>query len=49
VPLKKIVNLLNYAETMLEFLEQWSDSNFSGIFNTSQAPHISKVEKEQEN
>jgi hypothetical protein len=31
VPLKKNFNSLNYAETLLEFLEQESDSNFSGV------------------
>jgi hypothetical protein len=49
LPLKKKVKLLKCAETLLEFLEQESDSNFSDILNTSQAPHINKVEKEQEN
>jgi hypothetical protein len=37
--------LLNCAETLLEFLEQESDSDFSDVLTLSQAPHISKVEK----
>jgi hypothetical protein len=44
-----LADALNCAETLLEFLEQESDSNFSAISTLPQAPHISKVEKEQEN
>jgi hypothetical protein len=35
VPLKKIFKTLNCAETMLEFLEQESDSNFSAIASSA--------------
>jgi hypothetical protein len=41
-----LADALNCAETLFEFLEQESNSNFSDM---SQAPHINKVEKEQEN
>jgi hypothetical protein len=38
----------NCAETFLEFLEQ-RVIQILVTFNTSQAPHINKVEKEEEN
>jgi hypothetical protein len=49
VPVKKVslADTLNCAETLLEFLEQESDSNFNDILTFRK--HITKVEKEQEN